>query len=198
MFSLLTKYLVQYGHVCIPHIGRFEIVQQSPLLEVADHRMQPPSFTTRYLKQDTVADHQFSYLNVAAGNFNARRELLNFGEELREAARRHPVKWNGFGTLRFASNELVFEPESLSISSLDFVPARKVMRENAQHQMLVGDREMSSQQVTDELNKFNSKRSWVKIIAWTVLGLAILAIIYVLFQGRFQTSSSGLRSLVAH
>jgi hypothetical protein len=198
LFSLLTKYLVQYGHVCIPHIGRFEIVQQSPLLEVAEQRVQPPFFTTRYLKQDTVPDHQFSYLTVAAGNFNVRRELLNFGEELREAAKHHPVKWNGFGTLRFASNELVFEPESIQIPSLDYVPARKVMRENVQHNMLVGDREMSSQQVTDELNKFSSKRSWVKIIGWTILALAIIAIIFLLFQERFQTSSTGLRTLVSH
>ena len=193
MFPLLTKYLVQYGYVCIPHIGTFEIVQQPPVLDIADKRVNPPFFKTRFLKEDAVPDQQFSYLASAVGNYNTRRELINFGEQLRESIRRRPLKWNGFGTLRFSLNELVFEPESIFVPSLTEVVAQKVMRENVQHNMLVGDREMSSREITDVLKRPSPPRPLFITIGWIILGLATLAIIALLYLGKFETSSSGLR-----
>ena len=194
MLPLLTKYLLQYGQVCIPHIGTFEIIQEPPQLDVADKRVNPPSYSTRLSRQEAVTEHQFSYLAAADRGYHPRSELLHFGERLRETLRRKPVKWNGFGTLRFAANEIVFEPESIQVESLSFVPARKVMRENVQHQVLVGDREMSREQVTHVLQKGTARKPVVFIIGWILLALAVITIVVLLVTGGFRTSSSGLRT----
>jgi hypothetical protein len=64
-----------------------------------------------------------------------------------------------------------------------------------QHQVLVGDQEMSSRQVTEVLNRVEYKRSWFIIAGWILLILAILVIIFYLFMNNFETTSTGLKRL---
>jgi hypothetical protein len=94
--------------------------------------------------------------------------------------------------LKYSSNSIVFEPESIHLSSLQAVPAQKVMRENVQHNVLVGDREVS-RQATDVVGESFSRRPLFITIGWIVLGLAVAAIAVVLYLGKFQITSSGLR-----
>ena len=191
MIPLLTKYLVQYGRVCIPHIGTFEIIQEAPRLDVADKVVRPPFYKTVFSEKDIIPEHQLQFISSA--NQNLKKELLIFGEKLRARVQDAPVILNGFGKLRYSSNSIVFEPELIDVPALQAVPAQKVMRENVQHNMLVGDREMSSQQVTDFLGQSFRKRSLFKIIGWAIFLLSLSAIIVILYLGRFQVSSSGLR-----
>jgi predicted nucleic acid-binding Zn ribbon protein len=79
------------------------------------------------------------------------------------------------------------------LEGLQPVPAQKVLRENVQHNMLVGDQEMTSQQVTDVLNRVESKRAWFMVLGWIVFILAVIAIIILLYMKKFQTTSTGLQ-----
>lgn len=190
MVSLLTKYLVQFGQVCIPHIGTFEIVQEPPELDVADKRVKPPFFKTRLVQQERVSDHQVRFLSAETGN--AKKELLLFGEQLKESLRQSPFRWQGFGTLSYASNNLVFEPESIRIGALSEVPALKVIRDNAHHPVLVGDRQMRSDEMGAILEKARRKNHLPVMIGWTVLAVAVGAIVFFLYQKGFQGSAAGL------
>jgi pheromone shutdown protein TraB len=58
--------------------------------------------------------------------------------------------------------------------------------------MLVGDQEMTSQQVTEVLTKVEHKRSWFMILGWVLLIISIVAIIIYLYMKNFETSSTGL------
>ncbi len=188
MFPLLTKYLVQYGRVCIPHVGTFEIVQQPPRLEMADQLFKPPFFITKFIKQETVPLHQFN--SIDAGNAN---ELSFFGEKLKNKIKNAPVKWNGFGTLSYVYNEIIFEPVQIELYSLTDVAAQKIMRGNVHHSMLVGDRRLNLQQVTEVLNQPINKRPLSIIIGWIIFVLALAAIFILLYLSKFQTSSTGLK-----
>lgn len=195
VLSLFTKYLVQYGRVCIPHIGTFELETQPPRHDIADKRFMPPTFVTRYSRLEKLSAHQSSYF--AFSNHSSREkmedEIASFGAQLKNKIRQAPFQWNGLGTLRLQSSEILFEPAGIKLSSLNPVPAHKVIRENVQHQVLVGDHQMTSQQVSDSIQKPLEKYPLYMRAGWIILALAVITIIVLLYLGKFQVSSSGLK-----
>ena len=96
--------------------------------------------------------------------------------------------------MQFNANQLVFEPEEIRLVSLQPVPAQKVLRENVQHSMLVGDQEMTSQQVTDALHQVEYKRPWFIIAGWILFIIAAIAIIILFYTNNFQNTSTGLQT----
>jgi hypothetical protein len=165
---------------------------QSPQLDVADKTITSPVYIIQHSREEKISDHQFYFL--AKGKESFSQELSSFGERLKRRIRNSPFHWKGFGTLRFSSNELLFEPDEIKLDGLQPVPAQKVLRENVQHNMLVGDQEMTSQQVTDVLNKVEYKRPWFITFGWMLLILAVIAIIILLYMKNFQTTSTGLQT----
>ena len=195
VLTVFTKYLVQFGKVCIPGVGTFELVCHSPQLDVADHIFRPPYYITKYNPHHMLTEHQSQFFASTCntqGN-DTTSEMILFGEKLKSKMAVEPFEWTGFGTLRLMSNEIYFEPYQINLVSLNTIPARKVMRENARHSMLVGDQQMTSEQVIEVLNKPGSSRNWYMIIGWIMLSLAVLAIILHLLLDGFHPYSSGLR-----
>jgi hypothetical protein len=195
VLTLLSKYLLQYKRVCIPNIGTFEIVQHPAQLNVADKLIAPPVYTTRHIGSNDVPEHQFHFFASAGlAKEELAHELFVFGERLKRRVQNAPFHWKGFGTLDYTSSELSFQPDEIWLEGLQSVPANKVLRENAQHNMLVGDQEMTSQQVTDVLNQAEYKRPWFIVAGWVLLIVALVAIIIFLYVRNFQTSASGLQT----
>jgi hypothetical protein len=193
VLALVTKYLLRYKRVCIPNVGTFEIVTQSPQLDVADKRFSSPVYFTRHIQDDSVPDHQFVFLSSGgATEKDVEHELYSFGERLRRQIQRSPFHWKGFGTLRYQASAVLFEPDEIRLDSLQPLAAEKILRQNVQHNMLVGDQEMTSQQVTEALGRVEYKRPWYIIFGWTLLIVAVVAIIVYLYMHNFETSSTGL------
>lgn len=167
---------------------------QSPQLDVAGQRISSPVYITHYKTEGQVSDHQFHFLTNGKGERDSfMKELFSFGEKLKRKIQSSPFYWKGFGTLSFSSNELLFEPDEIILEGLQPVPAQKVLRENVQHNMLVGDQEMTSQQVTEVLSKVEPKRPWFITLGWILFILALVAIIILLYTKNFQTTSTGLQ-----
>ena len=177
--------------MCIPHIGTFELVQEAPRLDVADKVLRPPFYKTAFSEKDHVPEHQLQFFS-SIGN-HLKKELVSFGQRLRTRVQDAPVVLQGFGKLRYSSHSIVFEPEIIELAALQPVPAQKVIRENVQHNVLVGDREMSSQQVSDFLGQTFRKKPLFMIIGWSLLLLALTAIFFILYKDGFRIGSSGLR-----
>lgn len=196
VLPLFTKYLLQYKRVCIPHVGTFELVLQSPRLDVAGKLFTPPSFTTKYLTEDALPDHQFHFFahSVPAEKEKLEQELRSFGRDLKDRIEKVPFRWNGFGTLRYTSNELVFEPSEIRLDSLQGLKADRVIRPNLAHDLLVGDQHLSSVETAKTIDRTDYKMPVSMVIGWIVLLLALIAIIIILYTGNFQTGTSGLRS----
>jgi hypothetical protein len=193
VLALLTKYLLQYKRVSIPHIGTFEIVQQSPELHIADKLITAPVFTTKYVNNDQVTDHQFHFIEKSEQL--DREKLSSFGENLSKRIQKHPFCWNGFGTLRYDSSRFVFDPQCIELNSLSHVNASKVTRKNARHSMLVGYQQVTGELVTDVFNQpeVKKKTKLYMIVGWIVFFLAVAAIAVILYIGKFEVSATGLK-----
>jgi hypothetical protein len=168
---------------------------QSPQLDVADKIISSPTFVTHHRKDDEIPDHQFHFFTEKESEKeNFMQDLFLFGERMKKRIQNSPFHWKGFGTLRYTANELLFEPDTIKLEALQPIPAQKILRENVQHNMLVGDQEMTSQQVTEVLNKVEYKRPWFITVGWILFILAVITIIIFLYMKNFQTTSTGLQT----
>ena len=191
MLNLLTKYLLQYRTVTIPHVGTIQLIQHPSQLNVAEKIIQPPSFSAELKKEEEVSSHQLIFLNaiLQKENHSILEDLKHFGGRLHDTINGPGFEWNGFG--RFDRSTQSF---SIPISGLDSINAERVIRENPDHQVLVGDRQTSSYQIADEkagTEVVESRRSVFITIGWVMLGLSILAIAFFIYQGKFKVNASG-------
>ncbi|MFL5772056.1 MAG: hypothetical protein ACJ75F_02785 [Flavisolibacter sp.] len=198
MLTQLTKYLIQYRKVCIPQIGTFEIIQQSPQLRVADQMMTAPFYLTNFSRHDSLPDHQVNFFG--GKNIQQRQklqnELVTFGEQLKEKMQHGPFQWNGFGTLSLSSNEIVFEPSTMVLDALQKVPAEKVIRQNVAHAIVVGDQETTTHRMSEVLQQSIYEKPAL-IGGWIIVILAMIALIIILYLGKFQITAAGMKTKVA-
>lgn len=199
VLSLLTKYLLQYRRLSIPNVGTFELVQQPAEFNVVDKLVLPPKFLLNWNHNDSLPEHQLSYLaaSVKTDKEAVRDELEQFGKKFKTKVERETFSWKGIGTLKKDNDTVVIEKEWLQADGLDAVPAHRILRENVEHSMLVGDQQMTSQEVTDSLTTSDKKRSYVVIIGWILFILALLAIVFLLYKNGFNPLSSGLKMKAA-
>jgi len=168
---------------------------QSPQLDVADKIISSPVYVAQLRQEQEIPDHQFYFFtNGSVERESFTQELFSFGERLKRRIQNAPFHWKGFGTLRYSANQMLFEPDEIKLEALKPIPAQKILRENVQHNMLVGDQEMTSQQVTNVLTRAEYKRPWYIITGWILFILALIAIILYLYMNNFQTTSTGLRT----
>jgi hypothetical protein len=199
VLSLLTKYLLQYRRLSIPNVGTFKLVQQPAEFNVVDKLVLPPEFLLNWSHNDSLPEHQLSYLaaSVKADKEAVRDELEQFGGKFKTKIEKESLSWKGIGTLKKDNGVVVIEKELLQPEGLNAVPAHRILRENVEHSMLVGDQQMTSQQVTDSLSQGDKKRSYIVIIGWILFALTLLAIVFLLYKNGFNPLSSGLKMKAA-
>lgn len=202
MLPLLTKYLLQYKKVVIPHIGRFDLQPHSATFDFAEKLIYPATYKTRFTFEDGVAEHQINYIAAATGSEERAivQQLDELGAALKNKVQQQAFEWQGIGQLKWSdSSGIIFHPAAISLSGWQPVNANKVLREKVQHTVLVGDREVhtSGSQQTDEIVYRPVKRKrTVLLVAGILTILAIGFIVYHFYTNGFQTSSSGYQQKV--
>ena len=199
MYQQLAKYLSQYKQVSIPQVGTFELVQQSAMLDVAYKLIQPPTYLPQYSDKDLVKEHQLNFLalDLNADKEQVKEQLENFGKDLRIKIRHSAFSWKGVGKLEDADVKMVFHPDVLEIKGLQAIPAEKVLRKNVQHIVRRGEQEVVSSAFQEEEKLVLQKKSFVSIIGWTVVVLAIAFIVIYLYMNGFNSTSAGTRMKIS-
>ncbi|HYO21842.1 MAG TPA: hypothetical protein VER36_05515 [Flavisolibacter sp.] len=190
----LTRYLLQYKAVTIPNVGTMQIVQHPPQLNVVDKLILPPSYSVELRKGEEVSDHQLNFLN---GFLNKdKNEILSdlyfLGDKLHQKMAGPGFEWNGLGTI--TSNTLMLP---LTTEALGSVPAERVIRHDARHKVLVGDEQRLSGQAPEfvtETSQAKSKHSIYVLIGWILLLLSLIAIVFLLYTGKFRINATGSKA----
>jgi hypothetical protein len=113
-------------------------------------------------------------------DYEAIKWYNEFSFELRNRIRaEEQVSWEGVGMLKKdGSGGVLFEPAPAPLFFLQPVPAMRVSRQDAQHNLVVGDRERTSGEMNEWLHDHAKPRRrlswWVIAIVLAVLGLAFL------------------------
>lgn len=198
MFPLLTKYLLQFKSVVIPHVGKIELTRHPAELDFAQRLLQAPAYSVQVLESDNVTEHQLAYVAQALGEDRsaAQLRLAEFGEALINKLGEEEVIWNGIGILALADNKLILHTEVIGSAGWNAVDIHKIMREEEPHPVLMGDKEMHSHEAkellgTDEVviePTTNKKTMW---IGWVAAAVAFLFIGYYLYTHHFLPAASG-------
>lgn len=193
MFQELNSYFFQYKTVCIPQVGTFKIVQQPAVFDVVNQRLLPPQAEVLFTQKAEVPQHQLQMLAHAYDNNTQTTEeaLGHFGKNFKYRLQQQPFSWQGVGELALDESNIQFKPQTCVLAA---VPAYKILRENVQHSVLVGDTEMQlSAEVPAEEALILKKRSVAMILGWICLLLAAVFIIYQLYQHRGKVTATGLQ-----
>lgn len=192
MLRHLSHYLLQYGRVCVPHVGTLRLVQRPPALNVADKTIEPPSYVIELQPDESVSDHQLGFLHNAIGKQQdeAERELRLFGTAVQKQIGDGGFQWDGLGRLESKTQILPFH-----VLAMQPVAAEKIIRQEATHNVLVGDRELTSAQAVERVaqpaSPAGKKRTIAIAIGWVLLLLAVLAIAVLLYLGKFTVAAAG-------
>lgn len=182
MQDLISSYLIQAKECSLPSIGKISIATSSPQVDVANKKIAPPEEKITF---STRADHHIEGLvkyisqkkNISEND--AKEKLKEWcyqsKEKIHEGEKINLQPFGFFeksvaGTISFKSkNELrFFEP----------VNAERVIHKNAEHTVLVGDRETTS----SVMNQFLNEEEIIKDTRWKVAAIILLAIaVIVLF-----------------
>jgi hypothetical protein len=183
MFEVLNAYLFQHRSISIPGLGTIYLETLPASVDVADRTMLPPVYRFRFDRYFDAPDREFFAYIAAQRNvldYEAIKWYNEFSFELRNRIRNEDeVSWDGVGILRKdGSGNVEFQSASSSLVFMQPTPAIRVNRQDAQHTLLVGDRERTSGEMNELLQEDAAPRGsvawWVIAVILGGLGLVIL------------------------
>jgi hypothetical protein len=184
MEQLVRTYLLQKSSVSIPGLGTIYVERSPARSDFINRQLLPPSYHFRFDKYFDAPEKEF-FTFLAARKKIEDYEAIKMYNEWALSLRNNigtdqSTTIEGIGTLkRDVSGEVIFEPEAAIETFNVPVSAERVIRTNAKHTMLVGDREVSNIEMSGYLHEAHKRK-----IPWWVYAiiLAVLATGAILFH----------------
>jgi hypothetical protein len=185
MYTLLNKYLFLHKSIPVPGLGTIIMESHPASIDASTRTIGPPTYRFRFDKFfDSPDKDLFAYLSAQQqiSDYEALRQYNDFAYSLRDRLNYfREAPWEGLGILKKDDmGEIHFESSIVNPSFLRAVPAEKVVRANAKHMLLVGDRERSSREMSAWFAEepVNGNRLW-----WLVALMGgIIAVMIIMFH----------------
>lgn len=198
LLERLTTYLLQYKTVALPDVGTFQLVVQPAWLDRSSELLHPPHPAVQFSQEVTLSQHQVNLLANELGyeEQNFREKLEALGNSIRKRLQSEPFVWRGVGVLEEDEGGIHFRTTQKLPGP---VTAKRIIRENVQHSVLIGDRQMEvvPENETEATDLYASdapeKRSWVVILGWVAVLLAVVFLLYHLYGQHWSPTASGLQ-----
>lgn len=198
MIDVLNNYLVQYNKLSIPGLGTIFLERIPAQADFINKQLLPPSFHYRFDKYFDVPDKEFfSYLAAQKEipDYEAMNVYNEWAQQLKSSiTATHELEWQEVGRLhRDMNGEVLFESNGAVKLYMEPVTANRVIHSNAQHTMLVGDREVSTKQMTELLGEeevFVEKESWW-IYALIIAALAFIVLFFHFYRNGVNPRAFG-------
>lgn len=201
MVSLVRTYLLQNSSVSIPGLGTIYVERIPAQSDFVNRQLLPPAYHFRFDKYfDAPGKDFFTYVaaRMKVQDYEAIKMYNEWAVQLRnDIGTEHATALEGVGSLkRDMSGDVVFEPMGPLNTYAIPVPAERIIRTNARHVMLVGDREVSNVEMSgylQEESSANRSRWW--IYALIIAAVAVAAII-IHYYTRGDSSAFGNRQTI--
>jgi hypothetical protein len=194
MYGELYQYLILHKQLNIPGIGTFLLERKPADIDFVNKIANPPAYTVAlHHGNSTPSKNVFSWL-ASSLNISELDALTRFNEFALDIKNRvltgDKLQWNGIGTLsKGMAGEIRFEASLKGMEAGTPVPAKKVIRENAEHNVRVGEQDKTSSEMIDLLAPPAEK----KTVGWGIALIAgLLAFIFIAlyFSSKGLTTSS--------
>lgn len=184
MDYLIAPTLFQNRFCRLPGIGTFEVVVKSADTYFGHHEILAP-MPSIIFDPSTKDENIFN-------EFTALSELI-----LKELHSKRMITLKGIGNFILNTDDVIeFLPLKINESFLQPVIANRVVRQDVEHTILVGDNEVTSTAMTDyyeEEAKGASKNSWwIAAVILAVIGIIAIVVYIYMFGINSFGNSSGL------
>jgi hypothetical protein len=195
MHQLIASFLFQNKCCPLPGVGTLRIKPTAAQADFYNKSIMAPAGQVVFESKETDADKLLDYIASQTNTtiLQAIDALSQFGNNLKNGifAGRHP-ELDGIG--RFSADDsggIVFEPAVLPVVYSPSVKADRVIHPEAEHTILVGDKETTNTVMTEYFNEETvaKKDSWW---IWAIV-LAVIAItvMFIYFSNSFFVSRLG-------
>ncbi|HET9826457.1 MAG TPA: hypothetical protein VFP87_14050 [Chitinophagaceae bacterium] len=206
MYETLYKFLVRYGTLRLPDIGTIILRVKPAESQFVDQRFLPPkySFVFEPARAMAAADYDAQvpgdYVKASPSKKMYSWVASQYGITEREAVIRlsdfvfelmaaldagKKISWNGIGIFhKDETGQIIFDDHNAQLAWLEPTIAKKVIRDNAEHTMLVGEREKTSVEMTEMLMRprlVKERRGY-----WWVWPLAVIIAIFIFLGWYFS------------
>lgn len=185
MYDELYQLLILNKELSIPGIGNFSMNRKAAEANFLEKLIHPPVYSITLQKESGTASTSFFSRLAELLNITDREAIVRFNDFAfdlkKKIAAGHEVIWNGIGTLSMSkSGNVKLSPSEIPVIE-ESVAVEKVLREHAEHTVLVGERERTSVEMTELLSQTETKKSkwW---IAALIAGVALLAVVFWIFS----------------
>ena len=195
MYGELHQYLILHKQLNVPGIGTFQVERKPADVDVAGKIINPPAYTIAlHHSNATPSKKIFSWLasELSISEYDALAKFNDFAFDIRNKVMAgEKLLWNGIGILsKGMAGEIRFEASLKGMSIGEPVIAHKVIREDAEHRIMVGEQEKTSTEMLEWLNPSGKKRSYVWVLS-LLIGLLAIAFIAWHFYSRGIVATSG-------
>jgi hypothetical protein len=194
MYGELYQYLILHQQLDLPGIGSFRVEKTPASFDFANKIINPPVFTIALqAEHKTPAKSFFSWLAGKLG-ISEREAVIRFNDFLFDTKQQlsagHTMQWPGIGSIsKGLADATRFETALKEYSPASAVTADKILRENTEHLVRVGEQEKVAMggKRADYSTEIKRSRWWIAPLAIIVLGVGFL--IYYFSVHGFHTAS---------
>lgn len=197
MQNLITSYIIQARECRLRDIGRFKINDISAETDIANKQIIPPSIEISFTpREDKISDGLVKYVSEKKmiSLSQALDELKNWCSETRtKLINGAEILLEPLGILKKGPSGNLFIQNSSSNIFFEAVAAERVIHQNSEHAMLVGDKETTSSKMNNyyEEEEFVRKNNTWKIFTIILLAIALFFLIVHFYKNPFSLSTIG-------
>lgn len=178
-------------------MGELSVKRISAVVDLPGRKVIAPSTLFQFIANTTVGGKEelitWTSGKLGISQQQVERDYYQFIKNWQEALQKNKlVVWKGIGTWKLDdSNTISFHPEMNPAYEGLPVRAEKVLRENVEHQVRVGEDQRSSIEMTALLGAKKKKISFELWLGGSILVLLLVFWFFYLWQHPLTTSSFG-------
>jgi len=200
MRHTLYEFLVLHKRLSLPGIGTISIQQESSQLDITSRQFTPPYINYSLDPgNDSPAKKLFEWISASLGitEWEAIKAVNDFSFSFNsEIAEKKEVIWDKIGTFKKdGAGHLKLDTETSLQWELPVI-AEKVIRQKAEHTILVGEKERSAAEMEEYFADTPVKRSYTWLIAAILIVAAIMFIGWYFSENGFKPASAGNNSVL--
>ncbi len=184
MQHLIASYLFQNKTCPLPGLGTLSIINSAAELDFTNKLIAAPKASVQFVNTESDATGLMNYIAASTGsnNYEVTEALDHFCDDLKDRITKESgVTLDEIGNLVVdRSSKIKFKQAELPSAFFQPVIAERVIHPQAEHQILVGDKETTNTVMAEFLTEkpVVSDRWWIWAIVLGAIGLLLLLIYF--------------------
>ncbi len=195
MRDTLYEFLMLNKQLTLPGIGTITVQRESSHIDFTNRQIMPPTFHFAFdPRNDSPSKNLFQWLSASLklSEWEAIKAVNDFSLSFKnELAEKKQVSWEKIGIFRKDGTGNLNFDEVRANRAEQPVVAEKVLRDKAEHTILVGEKERSAAEMEQYFAGTPVRRNYAWMVAVVLVVLAIMYIGWYFSEKGFVPSSAG-------